>query len=74
MPSEEEAVKRLEMVFERLHMHNLKLPPKKCHLLSVHFLGHVIDNSGVSTDPAKVEAITKVSKPDLMFPGGRTHA
>lgn len=47
-PSEEEAVKRIELVFERLRAHNLKLALKKCHLLrhSVHFLGHVIDSSG----------------------------
>lgn len=59
-PNEEEALTRLEIVFERLRVHNLKLAPKKCHLLrrSVHFLGHVIDSSGVSTDPAKVDAIT----------------
>lgn len=73
-PDELEALKRLEMVFERLRAHNLKLAPKKCHLLrrSVHFLGHVIDSSGVSTDPAKVEAVAGVSKADLMCTDGVT--
>ena len=32
-PSEAEAVKRLEMVFERLRVHNPKLALKKCHIL-----------------------------------------
>lgn len=73
-PNEQEALRRLEMVFERLRAHNLKLAPKKCHLLqrSVHFLGHVINSNGVSTDPAKVEAIANVTKADLMFPDGQT--
>lgn len=73
-PSEDEALKRLEMVFERLRTYNLKLAPKKCHFLrrSVHFLGHVIDSNGVATDPEKVDAISKVTKSDLMSPDGLT--
>lgn len=73
-PNEVEALKRLEMVFERLRSYNLKLSPKKCHFLrrSVHFLGHVIDSNGVATDPEKVEAISKVSRSDLMSPDGFT--
>ena len=73
-PSEDVALERLEMVFQRLRAHNLKLSPKKCHLLrrSVHFLGHVIDSKGVATDPTKVEAIADVTKADLMLPDGRT--
>ena len=31
--SEEEALRRLEVVFQRLRDHNLKLSPKKCHLM-----------------------------------------
>uniref|UniRef100_A0A9J8BSI6 Gypsy retrotransposon integrase-like protein 1 n=1 Tax=Cyprinus carpio carpio TaxID=630221 RepID=A0A9J8BSI6_CYPCA len=67
-PSEQEALERLEIVFSRLRQHNLKLSPKKCHLLrtSVKFLGHIIDRDGVSVDPAKVEVISKLSKFDLM--------
>ena len=47
---------------------NLKLAPKKCYLLrrSVRFLGHVITESGVQTDPGKVEAIGRVQVSDLM--------
>ncbi len=67
-PSEQEALERLEIVFSRLRQYNLKLSPKKCHLLrtSVKFLGHIIDRDGVSVDPAKVEVISKLSKFDLM--------
>ncbi|KAI3375462.1 hypothetical protein L3Q82_003792 [Scortum barcoo] len=72
--TQEEALKRLEVVFQRLRLHNLKLSPKKCHLMrsSVRFLGHVIDGNGVAVDPAKVEVITKMSKTDLMEEDGCT--
>ena len=55
-PSESEALSRLRTVFERLRGNNLKLAPKKCHLLQkeVKFLGHIINGEGVSVDPAKV--------------------
>ncbi|KAK7881633.1 hypothetical protein WMY93_030042 [Mugilogobius chulae] len=73
-PDENTALKRLEMVFSRLRGHNLKLSPKKCFFLrrSVKFLGHVIDENGVSTDPSKVESISKMSCADLMEPDGVT--
>ena len=40
-------------------MPNLKIKPSKCHLLrqSVHYLGHIISQRGVETDPDKVRAI-----------------
>jgi hypothetical protein len=43
----------------RLRKANLKLKPKKCHLFqkSVKFLGHIISEEGVSTDPKKLEAV-----------------
>ena len=72
--SEQEALERLEIVFQRLREHNLKLSPKKCHLLrrSVKFLGHIIDGEGVAVDPEKVEVIVKMSKTDLMEDDGCT--
>uniref|UniRef100_H3AT95 ribonuclease H n=1 Tax=Latimeria chalumnae TaxID=7897 RepID=H3AT95_LATCH len=56
-PTEEEALNRLEMVFSRLSAHDLKLAPKKCCFLRqvMKFLGHVISQDDVSTDPSKVE-------------------
>lgn len=73
-PDEETALLRLRMVFERLRGHNLKLAPKKCFFLrrSVKFLGHVIDENGVSTDPSKVENISNMTSTDLMEPDGVT--
>lgn len=73
-PDENAALERLEVVFQRLRSHNLKLSPKKCHLMqgSVKFLGHIIDGNGVSVDPSKVEAIVKLSKADLMEEDGCT--
>ncbi|KAL4009395.1 hypothetical protein ACER0C_003247 [Sarotherodon galilaeus] len=72
--TEEEALERLETVFQRLRIHNLKLSPKKCHLMrsSVKFLGHIIDGNGVPVDPAKVEVIAKMTKAELMEDDGCT--
>ncbi|RXN32180.1 Retrovirus-related Pol polyprotein from transposon 412 [Labeo rohita] len=73
-PDETTALERLETVFQRLRSHNLKLSPKKCHLMqaSVKFLGHIINGNGVSVDPSKVEVIAKLSKADLMEEDGCT--
>ncbi len=70
-PTEELALERLEMVFKHLKTHNLKLAPKKCHLLrsSVKFLGHNISADGIATDPEKVKAITSVTEEDLIVEG-----
>ena len=67
-PTEQLALERLQMVFSRLSIHNLKLAPKKCNFLrrSVRFLGHVICENGVQTDPEKVRSINNVQATDLM--------
>ena len=38
---------------------HLKLKPKKCHFFQsqVSFLGHIVSEDGISTDPAKVQKI-----------------
>ncbi|XDV11309.1 hypothetical protein PO909_000279 [Leuciscus waleckii] len=73
-PSESVALQRLEMVLLRLAHHNLKLAPKKCFFLrrSVKFLGHVVCEEGIKTDPGKVEAINNIQASDLMEPDGKT--
>ena len=73
-PSESVALQCLEMIFSRLSSHNLKLAPKKCFFLrrSVKFLGHIVCEEGIKTDPGKVEAISKVQKVDLMEADGQT--
>ncbi|KAG1933867.1 interleukin-1 receptor accessory protein-like 1-A [Pimephales promelas] len=72
--TEEESLQRLEMVFQRLKDHNLKLSPSKCIFLrrSVKFLGHIISQEGVASDPTKVDAIVNVSEKDLMEADGVT--
>ena len=54
-----EVVERLKIVLDRLREANLKLKPKKCHLFQkeVLYLGHVVSEAGVSTDPSKIESI-----------------
>ncbi|XP_026092444.1 uncharacterized protein LOC113065403 [Carassius auratus] len=67
-PDEELGLKRLELVFERLKSHNLKLAPGKCHFMqrSVKFLGHVVSEAGVASDPDKIKVITEMTESDLM--------
>lgn len=50
---------RLREVLARLRSAGLKLKPSKCHLFQteVKYLGHVVSNRGVSTDPEKIEAV-----------------
>lgn len=56
---------RLEMVFNRFRMYGLKLRPSKCHFFNTEckFLGHIISENGVSTDPEKIRAVTEFPKP-----------
>ena len=55
----EEHLQRLERVFTRLRQHGLKLKPSKCHFgqSEVHYLGHIISEKGIATDPEKVQAV-----------------
>ena len=50
---------RLEEIFQRLKAANLTLKPSKCHFFKqqVEFLGHIVSQEGVSTDPQKVKAV-----------------
>ena len=54
-----EHLQHLAEVFSRLRDAKLKIKPSKCHLLrqSVHYLGHIISQRGVETDPDKVRVI-----------------
>jgi hypothetical protein len=49
----------LRELFERLKEAHLKLSPKKCHFFKtkVKFLGHIVSDEGVSTDPSKIKAV-----------------
>ncbi|CAI6358323.1 unnamed protein product [Macrosiphum euphorbiae] len=56
---------KLEQVFNRLRIHKLKLQPQKCSFLrkEVIYLGHVINENGVSPDPNKLKCIKEYPKP-----------
>ena len=49
----------LRTVFGRLREANLKLLPKKCSLFrrQLKFLGHIVSEKGVATDPEMLEAV-----------------
>ena len=55
----QDELERLREVLKRMRGAGLKLSPQKCHLFrrEVRFLGHVVSNKGVSTDPSKTEAV-----------------
>ena len=57
--SPEEHLKRLAAVFTKLRAAGLKLKPSKCTFFQkeIGYLGHVISEKGVSTDPVKIEAV-----------------
>ena len=55
----QEHIERLGVVFERLIKHGLKLKGGKCCFFQreVNHLGHVVNESGVSVDPDKVQKV-----------------
>ena len=69
------AIQRLCTVLQRLRDVDHKLSPEKCILLqrSIPFLGHVVSDQEVSTDPKKIEAVRTCPFPrmakDVKLPG-----
>ena len=55
----EEHLRRLDVVLTRLKKCNLKLSPEKCFFIQdkVPFLGHIVSENGVETDPSKIDKI-----------------
>ena len=58
-------LQRLDAVLGRLQQEGLKAKLSKCAFFQpeVHYLGHVVSANGVSTDPAKIEAVAKWPPP-----------
>jgi hypothetical protein len=56
---------QLEEVLKRLETANLKVMPKKCHLFQtrLHFLGHVVDENGITANDEKVKVIKEWPTP-----------
>ena len=55
----ENHLQSLERVFSNLHKHNLKLKPSKCEffMTEVKYLGHIVSEHGIKTDPEKTKAL-----------------
>ena len=55
----EEMLKNLDDVFARLQEAGLKFKARKCQLLAkrMEFLGHIVSEKGITTDPKKTECI-----------------
>jgi hypothetical protein len=61
----EEHVRRMRLVFDRVREANFKLNIAKCTFAvpEIVYLGHVVNENGVSPDPSKVSAIKNFPKP-----------
>lgn len=61
----EEHMERLKMVFDRIREANLKLSPSKCSFFKprVKFVGHIVSEAGVETDPEKVDKVSNWPTP-----------
>ena len=65
----EEHLKRLEAVFQKLCAAGLKLKPSKCFFFreEIEYLGHVVSGKGISTNPKKIEAVSKWPTPKTVY-------
>ena len=61
-------LERLEIVFQRLRAHELKLKAEKCHLFKekVPFLGHIVSSDGVRPDPGKIRVVSDWPTPTTL--------
>ena len=64
----DEHLQRLAQVFARMRAAGLKLKPSKCHLLQnqVSYLGHVVSERGIQTDPEKTRAVEEWPTPQTV--------
>jgi len=64
-PTPEQHLNDLRLVFERLAQHGIHINPNKCLFgcPSLNFLGHRIDNHGITPLPVKVQAIRDYPQP-----------
>ena len=62
-------IERLEAVFQKLAKAGLKLMPSKCEFFKkrIKYLGHIVSEEGVSTDPQKVEAVLNWPVPKTVY-------
>ena len=62
----QEEHERLTLILSRLQATRVTLNQEECKFsqTSMRFLGHVVDHTGIQSDPGKVAAITKVRTPN----------
>ena len=65
--SKEEFLTNVELVFERLAKHRLTVNPEKCFLgmSEVEFVGHTIDERGMSFSREKIDKVLNIPEPVL---------
>ena len=63
--TEEDHLRWLQAVFERIHEHGLKLKPSKCSFLrrQITFLGHKISTDGMKPSTLNLKGITEMAPP-----------
>ena len=61
----EEHLEHLEAVFQKIGKAGLKLKPSKCEFFKseITYLGHIVSNKGIATDPKKIRAIQRWPRP-----------
>ena len=65
----DEHIKQLRSIFEKLDQAGLHLKPSKCNFFKkrVEYLGHIISENGIKTNPKKIEAIVKWPQPQTVM-------
>jgi hypothetical protein len=63
--NEQEHLKHLKIVFQRLRDNNITLNPEKCNLFKkeIKVLGHIITENGIMPDPDLIKAIVERKEP-----------
>ena len=74
--NEQEHLKHIEIIFQKLVAAGLKLKESKCDFFKreIHYLGHLISDKGVNPLPEKLDTICNIPKPKTpkeikQFPG-----
>ena len=64
--NDEEHLKNLAEVFERLHKYGIRMCKQKCYFMqdSVEYLGHRVDAEGIRATPEKISAIVNAPQPE----------
>lgn len=67
--NEEDHIKHISWVLERLFEANMRVSREKSHFFkeSVEYLGFIVSRGGIKTSPEKVEAIRNYEQPTTLF-------